>query len=386
MPDMATVLYFRSPTPNNASVDELVGARDIAAKVGWQIRDFNIGADDIAGLIDFWQPAGIIVESGEWTKDLDFGLFRNTPTVYLDHDPDKLPKNSFVVLHDSSETGLLAARELLSTDFPNFAFLPPVRDWWWAREREDGFARGLKLNGFGYSRFKSSRTAPDTPAYSRQLRNFLAKLPKPCAVFAANDRAAERVLTECRDLGLSCPGDIALLGTDNDVTICEHTKPSLSSIQPNFRRGGELAAIMLLAVLRDGRRFRGERIRRYGNVDIIRRTSTLSPSSTTDAETLAARELIRREACNGLRAETVLGTYHCSRPTAARRFQQAAGRTILEEIHAVQLARIKSLLVDDGLQLKSLADLCGFGNANSLRKFFLRETGMTMTAWRKRQA
>ena len=67
------------------------------------------------------------------------------------------------------------------------------------------------------------------------------------------------------------------------------------------------------------------------------------------------------------------------------RFRKATGHSILEEIHAVQLERVKQLLKDSGLQLKSISDFCGFTHPNSLRKFFLRETGMTLGAWRTDQ-
>ena len=33
--------------------------------------------------------------------------------------------------------------------------------------------------------------------------------------------------------------------------FCEHAKPTLSSVKPDFRRGGELAAILLSAQIRD---------------------------------------------------------------------------------------------------------------------------------------
>ena len=48
----------------------------------------------------------------------------------------------------------------------------------------------------------------------------------------------------------------------------------------------------------------------------------------------------------------------------------------------MQLERAKELLRDTSVQLKAISDFCGFGNPNSLRKFFLKSTGMTMTAWR----
>jgi AraC-like DNA-binding protein len=65
------------------------------------------------------------------------------------------------------------------------------------------------------------------------------------------------------------------------------------------------------------------------------------------------------------------------------RFRRATGHSILDEIHAVQLERVKELLSDPLMQLKSISDFCGFTNPNSLRKFFLRETGMTMSQWRE---
>ena len=34
--------------------------------------------------------------------------------------------------------------------------------------------------------------------------------------------------------------------------------------------------------------------------------------------------------------------------------------------------------------MKFITTLCGFRNQNSLGKFFLRETGMTMSEWRRK--
>jgi methylphosphotriester-DNA--protein-cysteine methyltransferase len=35
-------------------------------------------------------------------------------------------------------------------------------------------------------------------------------------------------------------------------------------------------------------------------------------------------------------------------------------------------------------QIKTISDFCGFQNPNSLRKFFKRETGMTLSEWKKK--
>ena len=61
------------------------------------------------------------------------------------------------------------------------------------------------------------------------------------------------------------------------------------------------------------------------------------------------------------------------------------GHSILDEIHAAQLERAKQLLANGNLPLKAISDFCGFGHPNSLRKFFRKATGMSMSDWRLRQ-
>ena len=65
------------------------------------------------------------------------------------------------------------------------------------------------------------------------------------------------------------------------------------------------------------------------------------------------------------------------------RFRKATGHSVLEEMHAIQLARAKDLLREGTLPLKAISDFCGFENPNSLRKFFKAQTGQTMSGWRE---
>ena len=135
--------------------------------------------------------------------------------------------------------------------------------------------------------------------------------------------------------GISVPNSLAVVGVDNYEAICEHTTPPLTSIEPDFRRGGELAALMLLAATSGKGKWRGERVRTFGPLRVVRRASSRILQGN-DTKALAALDLIRRRACPGLTAE------------------------------------------------EAISDFCGFSHPNSLRKFFRRETGMTMSAWRHR--
>ena len=284
------------------------------------------------------------------------------------------------LINMDSQAPNAAARELLATGYENFAFVHPPEGKKWSELRERGFAEALALHGKSCAAFRPSG-APSGVVWMKGLRRFLAELKKPCAVFAANDKTAEGVLAAAALEGLGSPDDIAVTGVDNYEPICEHTTPMLTSVAPDFRRGGRLAATMLLGLAMGKGSWRGSRVQTFGPLRVVRRASTRI-LAMPDRAAAAALDLIRREACNGLQAARVAKAFPCSRRQADNRFRRATGRSILEEIHAVQLERAKQLLRDTSVQLKAISDFCGFKNANSLRKFFLRETGMTMSDWR----
>ena len=145
------------------------------------------------------------------------------------------------------------------------------------------------------------------------------------------------------------------------------------------------AATMLLAAIKDAGRFSGERHRSFGPLRIVRRATTRL-LSLYDKHVSNALKLIRNEACSGLTADKVAKIFPYSRRLADIRFRQATGHSILEEIHRVQLERAKQVLLESNLQIKSISDFCGFKNPNSLRKFFKRETGMTLSEWKRQSA
>ncbi len=86
---------------------------------------------------------------------------------------------------------------------------------------------------------------PDAAAIGRWLR----KLPKPVAVFCANDLRAWQLSEICWRAGLSVPKGVALLGADNDIVPCLLTSPSLSSVDTATFETGRRAAEVLDEIL-----------------------------------------------------------------------------------------------------------------------------------------
>lgn len=376
---MDTALYFQPPSKTSAP-EKLAGVRDIMEKrhVRVQVVEERPTPRLVKELWAFWDPVGAIVDCGGEYNEIGAEVFGGRATVFIGHDRETLPKTCLLVSNDQRETARAAARELLATGYSNFAFVHSPGRKKWSELRERGFSEALALNGMRCSVFREDASGI---AWMKGLRRFLASLKKPCAVFAANDRTAEAVLAAAALEGLKSPDDLAVAGVDNYEPVCEHTTPPLTSVEPDFRRGGRLAATMLLGLSMSRGAWRGIRTQTFGPLRTVHRAST-RVLAAPDRHASAALDLIRREACNGLAASRVAELFPCSRRQADNRFRAATGRSILEEIHAVQLERAKQLVGDTSVQLKAISDFCGFRNPNSLRKFFLRETGMTMTAWR----
>ena len=380
---MKVVLYFQLPQ-RTTTPEKQAGVQDIAKKRGWhlQVIDTLPTAARMEELRVFWDPIGAIVECGGSYTEIDVSVFAPLPVVFLDRNPRTMPPDACCIYHDSVATGRAAARELLLTGCEHFAFVPFPEKRFWSEERGRGFMEALKLNGRTCTVFDVPSSGNDALAFQKRLRAFLAALPKPCAVFGANDQVAADVIATAVLEGLSIPNDIAVIGVDNFSDICEHAVCPLSSVEPDFREGGRLAALMLDELVQSG----GTAVRRrgtFGPFRVEKRASTRR-MAFWDKDVADAVDFIRREACAGCEAGQVLARFPCSRRFAEKRFRRAVGHSVLDEIHSVQLERVKMFLRDTNRPLKTIGDFCGFGNPNSLRKFFLRETGMTLSAWRQR--
>ena len=185
---------------------------------------------------------------------------------------------------------------------------------------------------------------------------------------AANDFAADYVLGTCQIMGIRVPDDIAVIGVDNDVTICENSFVPISSIEPDFRESGRLAAEALENLI-TGRRSDS---RMFGSARFVRRASS-HLMKRSDFTVRKAMEQIRNEACKGLKARDVLASFTCTRRMAEIRFRAATGKSPLEAIQEVRRSKAEALLKDPTRDRNAIANLCGYSSANALANFLRRD-------------
>lgn len=78
------------------------------------------------------------------------------------------------------------------------------------------------------------------------MAELLAQLPRPTAVFCANDEMAIGAIKAARDAGLRVPEDLSVIGFD-DISFAAFTHPPLTTIRQPRREFGQAAVAALLA-------------------------------------------------------------------------------------------------------------------------------------------
>ena len=229
------------------------------------------------------------------------------------------------------------------------------------------------------SRFTVRQYSPAIP--QDRLAAWLEMLPKPTAIFAANDITASYVLRVCSQLGLDVPHQIAVLGCDNDPLIFANTRPALSSLQLPFRKLGYRAAETLDKLLK-GRKTPQRTILVSGTRLFARASSAAIPPATVLVE--RARTYIKEHACEGIRASDVVSYLGVSRSLLGMRFKDICGKSVIDEILDCRLAEVKRFLRETDRTILQIGRDCGFNDPDNLTRLFRKRYGVSMSEWRKK--
>lgn len=295
----------------------------------------------------------------------------NAPTVVMDlHDPalSARRKNIVFIRNSAQDIGAAATEHLVSTGrCRSYAFVHNPTLMEWSVDRCRAFRETLRERGLTCHELEDACG--------------LAGLERPIGVFAANDDTGFAVLERCRARSWRVPEDVLVLGINNDTLICEHCRPQLSSIQPDFEQEGFIAAQVLDEMMRSGTET-DARTLYVGVRSVVRRDSTAEISHSGKLVQRAVA-YIRRNALRGIGVEAVARHLGCSRRLADLRFRELQGTTIGETIAAVRLNEVRRQLATTSKPIDAIALACGYENPNYLKNLFKRRFGMTMRDFRK---
>lgn len=380
--DMDNILLFEHIDTYGARL-RMEGITDFAKAIGWDVQRYeeHVDANSLAELTELWHPVGTILGPSAGHIEYDARLFSPETTVLLDSFPPKELERFATVITDSFAATEHVARELMNAPCAAYGFVPWPNKRVWCENRRYNFAKILAAKGMKLNVFSPSVEDLEIRQFQRELVPWLRSLPKPCGIYAANDRIGTYVLGACKLARIEVPFECIVVGVDNNAKVCEGENPTLSSVTLDFYRSGYRAA-QLLHELVSGRRT-DKPIESVPPLDFVRRNSS-RVFLRTDRQVLQASELIRAKACQGLTAQDVFHLFPCSRRLAEIRFRKATGHSVLAEIRAVRIEMAKQLLRDPLRSLSIVAGLCGYKSDTTFRRIFKEATGYTLRAYQQK--
>ena len=326
-----------------------------------------------------WAGDGIVarIENDEIATAL-----KRTGLPVVDVSAARHLKNIPWVETDDEAIARLAVQHLSERGFQNFAFYGDS-GFNWAIWRKQNFERLVREAGGKCFIHDSISRLDEHYSWDREkhaLAEWLGGLPRPIGIMASYDIQAQKLLDVCREQNVAVPEEVAVLGVDNDLLICDLASPRLSSVICNTKRTGFEAASLL------DRMMNGEQV---GSKPILVEPIGVETRQSTDilaiddADVAAALRFIRENAASGINVSDVLRAVPLSRRILESRFRAALGRTPHEEITRLRIGKVKELLTGTDLSLSEIASRTGFRHDEYLSVAFKKAVGVPPRDFRR---
>ena len=340
--------------------------------------------DDIPEWFSTWRGDGVIARLDNQAMA---GIIRRlrVPVVYL-RQVVPTPESPCVITNNPAVSHM-AFEHLKERGFRHFAFCG-FNGADYSDERRDSFVQyvteaGLRCHVFDERRMpaggNTAKFEHEGLTDNERVARWLKELPKPVGLMACNDMRGQQVLNACRAVGVVVPDEIAVVGADNDETLCDLSDPPLSSVVPDAERIGYEAAGLLDLMMAGKKPKQCELLINPSGVVTRRSTEVLA---IEDRQIAAAARFIREHACEGIDVSHILRAVPLSRSTLERRFTSIMGHSPKHEILRVRLNRAKQLLAESDFTLELIAEKVGLQHTEYLGRIFKKKFGLTPARFR----
>jgi LacI family transcriptional regulator len=282
---------------------------------------------------------------------------------------------------DNRRIGQMVAEHFINRGYINFAaYTLDVEPFF--QERVRNFVTELQKKGYDCEELPSDGNGnrSDWEKSQNRLSEWLNALPKPVGVFAANDQLGVRILDACERMEIAVPEDVAVVGTENEETLCSFATPTLTSVQFDGRQVGYKAAGLLDTLISGGSIARETLVESPG---IAARGST-NDLVINDGLIRSAVRIIREEALSGINVGDVCNRLNVSRSTLERRMKQNLHRTPKNELLRVRFKEVERLLRETDFTMETISELAGFTHCHYLQTAFKDRHGVTPGQFRQR--
>ena len=198
---------------------------------------------------------GIIVTARRTDKREKLPGAGDIPVVYVFSQIDD--PEACCLVPDDEGGAVLAARHLVELGRRRIAHVTGPERFEAVRLRRDGYRKTLLEAGL------SEREGYYLPGvwsegWGREAvaQLFKSRRERPDAIFCGNDQIARGVADALREIGLSVPDAVSLVGFDNWEIIADATRPPLTSIDMNLVELGRAGGRRMMDMIA-GKRWRG---------------------------------------------------------------------------------------------------------------------------------
>jgi LacI family transcriptional regulator len=219
---------------------------------GWQIALNPDGAAVTLESLENWEGDGVLAMV-ETESQMEAARRLRVPVINLSArlGPGALPG----VVSDNRAIGRLAAEHLLERGFRKCAFYG-LEQVVYSEDRLQGFRERVEAAG-GEVRVHLTHSFVDTVRpwdWDREsLERWLSSLQGRVGVMAVHDYRAQLLLGAARRMGISVPGQMAVIGVNDDPVACTGSVPTLSSVPQDGYRIGLAAAEGIARWILEGR-------------------------------------------------------------------------------------------------------------------------------------
>ena len=256
------------------------------------------------------------------------------------------------------------------------------KGFFWSKARAEGYRREVeRLNG-NYFYFETERL--DSMQWSKNhiaLDNWLQNLPKPVALFACDDNFALQVSEMCKVNDIDIPGELSLLGVDNDELICRLSYPSISSIITDDEKGGYNTGKMLhkLIIEKDNSPFNIiiDPIR----IELRQSTEKYNLENNSITEVI---KYIEENITSSMTIKELTSFVPLSRRNLEKKFKEVTGTSIYSFILDKKAEYISNQLLTTKKSLLDIAIEVGFNDVRNAYRIFKKNTGHTPISYRKK--
>ncbi|ADJ46278.1 LacI family transcriptional regulator [Amycolatopsis mediterranei S699] len=233
------------------STELLKGAADAIRGSGFELVVYSAGGrtGDPLG----WEKrylsrlSGTLVDGAVLvTPTVSLEVVPGTPVVAVD--PHTGPSHLPTIDSDNLRGAQLATEHLLELGHRRIGFLAGRPDLQSAELRKTGYLRALTAAGITPDEDLIRIGAYDPEVSAASAHALLTGPDRPTAVFAANDISAIATVGAARELGLTVPDDLSVVGFDNvpESALCS---PPLTTVDQPIREMGHRAIRMLIALI-----------------------------------------------------------------------------------------------------------------------------------------